>query len=193
MAAPGDLLLITRPSAPTLEELVAAVDPLDLRTRLGSTLVPTPNLHQSLSEIYPPDMRQQLLEASSSIRAHAFVMHIDRIRSSGTLPGSIHWELFPSAGKPEGLSQLLEAREATFQAYGIRDTLGHSAHLTTSYFAREMLGAPMRFAPVPWVIDAIELVKVCGSGRNYRYETIAKWSLLPMLYTAPAQLSLIAP
>ena len=46
-------------------------------------------------------------------------------------------------------------------------------------------------APVPWQIDAVELVEVAGRGADYRYEVVDTFPLRPAARPDPTQPSLL--
>lgn len=177
---PGEILLLARLPMLVVEALLRGMAPLQLQRRLGDALFEPRNWHQSLSLIYPAHMRDALVAACREIKANAFTMHIDRLESDGNDPGHIHWRLIPSGGKPLGLVRLLEARRVAFEAHGIHDNEGHSAHTTISYRARQSLPLFLNIPLVTLIVDAIELVAVRGSGRTYRYETIESFPLATM-------------
>ena|GEM_PF-915478 len=190
MARPGELFVMARVPAPVRAALMEALAAGGLDTKLGRALYPPRNWHQSLSALHPPQAREALCRACAELDASAFELRLDRLRSSGTGPGHIHWEFVPSAGKPDGLALLLAELQAVLGAQGIDDIQGHSAHVTVSYTANQGIGT-LHLPPVAWRVDAIELVQVAGRGEDYRYEVVEAWPLHAASAPSPMQFDLL--
>jgi 2'-5' RNA ligase len=181
---------MARVPAPVRQALLQALAAGGLDARLGRALYPPRNWHQSLSTLHPPQAREALRRGCAGLDASAFEIHLDRLRSSGTVPGHIHWEFVPSAGKPDGLARLLAGLRAGLGEQGIDDTQGHSAHVTVAYSANQGIGT-LHLPPVAWRVDAIELVQVAGRGDDYRYEVVEAWPLHASSDPSPMQFDLL--
>lgn len=180
------LIVMARPPAAVLEAIDARLASLGLAPEAQCALVAPVNRHQSLSDKHPPDARERLLQACAGLRSAGFTLVFDRISSGREPAGSIHWTLQTRGGKPDGFVELLEQVRRALATVGIDDQLGHSAHITLSYFARQPLGdgrGALRIAPIAWQVDTIELV--AAGGTPYRYDTLMRWPLL-----APRQAAL---
>ena len=191
MASPGHVMVMIH-ATQVCRQIHRSIEPLRLSRVIGHALFPSRNWHQSLSGWHTPDMLGTLQLACSQLQALAFCFRLDRFVCTGKTPGAIHWTLRSSHDEPHGFPELLTELRRVLQLNGIPDACGHTAHITLSYFAEQRM-ANADIEPVDWVIDTIELVGARGHGDTYRYETAGAWSLLPMLHTPPAQLSLLAP
>ncbi|WP_238390028.1 2'-5' RNA ligase family protein [Pseudoxanthomonas koreensis] len=157
---------------------------------LGGALYPPRNWHQTVSDLHPPEAREAMRRACAAVVAEGFEMRLDRLESSGPEPGRIHWRFVPSAGRPEGLGQLSAAVRAQLRAQGLVETQGHRPHVTISYNASRAI-EPLRFGPLAWQVDTIELVEAAGRGKDYRYDVVEAWPLRASSEPPPAQLGLL--
>jgi 2'-5' RNA ligase len=157
---------------------------------LGTALYAPRNWHQSLSDLHPPEARENLRLACARLEARTFSIQLDMLRSSGNLPGRIHWKFVPEGHKPLGMKLLLSDVRAKLEDHGLVQAHGHRAHVTVSYFAGEQI-EPRAIEPVPWLIDAVELVQAAGRGADYRYEVVDTFPLRAPAAPTPTQLDLL--
>ena len=190
MAQPGELFVMARVPAALREALLRVLAESGLDQVLGSALYPPRNWHQSLSDLHPREARENLRLACSRLEARAFSMQLDMLRSSGDLPGRIHWKFVPEGRKPLGMKLLMSDVRAKLEDHGMVQAHGHRAHVTVSYFASKHI-EPRAIAPAPWLIDAVELVEAAGRGTDYRYEVVETFPLRPPAAPAPTQLGLL--
>jgi 2'-5' RNA ligase len=190
MARPGELFVMVRVPAAVREALLQVLAESGLDQVLGSALYAPRNWHQSLSDLHPPEAREHLRLACCRLEARAFCLQLDQLRSSGNPPGRIHWKFVPTGQKPLGMKLLLADVRSKLQDHGLAQAHGHRAHVTVSYIANGQI-EPRAIAPVPWLIDAVELVEVAGRGADYRYEVVDTFPLRPAARPAPTQLGLL--
>ncbi|MDH5833296.1 hypothetical protein [Luteimonas kalidii] len=132
------------------------------------------NLHQSLTLDHAPADEHALLRALYRIDAFAFDMLFNRMTGDDAAGG--HWTLH-AKGMPRGFATLLTDVWGALAAEGIQDCFGHRPHVTLCYRAPRMPGGTYWLPdPIPWRVDAIELVMV--ETHPYRYVTIARRPLV---------------
>ena len=190
MAQPGELFVMARVPEAIREALLRVLADAGMDTTLGRALYPPRNWHQSLSDLHPAAAREAMRQACAGLTAHAFELRVDRLESSGSSAGRIHFQFVPSTGKPDGLATLLTGLRERLHAQGIIEAQGHRAHVTVSYNARQGI-EPLRIEPVSWLVDTVELVEAAGHGKDYRYDLVEAWPLLPPLPPPPTQLGLL--
>lgn len=180
-------LFMAMPSTAVCQALKLALAPL--LSDFG-TLFPKSNWHQSLSEPHFGEeaLKQQLLRAGDRIRADAFALTFDRIRSSGS-GEHIHW-LLESGSPPREFKSLLAALSDALHAEGVADTAGHTAHITLAYKAGAAL-ATRTFEPVHWLIAEFVLVEGKTVDGRYCYEVLKHWPMLPCSSPPPKQMSFL--
>lgn len=191
MAQPGELFVMVRVPDAVREALLQVLAESGLDQALGRALYPPRNWHQSLSDLHPPEAREHLRLACSRLEARALCLQLDQLRSSGNTPGRIHWKFVPAGHKPLGMKLLMADVRSKLEDHGLAQAFGHRAHVTVSYLADRQL-EPRAIAPVPWQIDAVELVEVAGRGADYRYEVVDTFPLRPPAQPAPVQPDLLA-
>ena len=194
MAQPGELFVMARVPEAIREALLRVLADAGMDTTLGRALYPPRNWHQSLSDLHPAAAREAMRQACAGLTAHAFELRVDRLESSGSSAGRIHFQFVPSTGKPDGLATLLTGLRERLHAQGIIEAQGHRAHVTVSYNARQGI-EPLRIEPVSWLVDTVELVEAAGHGKDYRDDVVEAWPLLPPLLPPlpppPTQLGLL--
>ena len=159
---------------------------LNLASELGNAYFSPDNHHQSLSALHSDRHVDMLIAAMSALDTPAFVIDYDRFGSRGGGGDPILWEFFSADDKPAGLNMLLQNLRVQTSAREIVDGHRHRPHVTVSYRAPRKLRT-RRIAAVRCVIDGIELVRVVGSGQDYRYETIFSKRLSAMPNLPPLQ------
>ena len=180
----GELIFMARPSAAVIDLIAARLAVHGLDQAAGNALSRPVNWHQSLSDKHGHGQREAMLRAGARVRASAFELVLNRIDGSsagGSDP--IHWTLRARGGKPQGLVDLLATIRKSLALEGIRDDLGHTAHITLCYRAPNPLPETLFIDPVAWTIDTLELVVAGGS--PYGYTTLERW-----LLESPAQSAL---
>ncbi|MDL5366509.1 hypothetical protein QSH18_12955 [Xanthomonas sp. NCPPB 2654] len=174
------LIVMARPPAQVRHDIGVRLDALALDAEDAHVLVAPANWHQSLSDKHPMACRENLMRACEGLVASSVSLAFDRIVSGDEPANSIHWTLKGRAEKPPAFADLLDAVKHRLNAEGIADRLGHTAHVTLSYFARRRLDQErkmVRIAPIAWTVDRIELV--AAGGKPYGYRTLMQWPLLP--------------
>lgn len=178
MAMPGEI---------TLNAMQAVVEREGLDKLLDGALFPSPNWHQSLSDLYrqddTPGFEARLLRACARVHAQRVPLLLNRIVGKGT-----HWA-FRAKGRPKAFDDLLLAVRMALATESFVDTAGHTPHATISYWAPTTLPTLKISPPIPWTVDHVLLVKSVGSGRHYRYEQIGAAQPLQQ----PSQLDLFEP
>ena len=175
----GDLILLARVSGDVREALLRALSRHALDRRLGGMLFAPCNWHQSLSNRHRRQEEQALRHAGTlaAATATAFDVVFNRFASSTGPDGRIHWMACTRGAKPAGLTAVLDAVRTGLAASAIHESSGHTGHVTLCYRAPEPLAASLPIAPVPWTVDAVELVR--AGGDPYRYTTLERWALQP--------------
>jgi len=190
MAQPGELFLMARVPEAIGQALLRPIVDNGLDTTLGDRLSSMRNSHQTLSSWYPREKREAILQACAGLVAHAFTLRLDRLQSVKGRPPKILWMYVPGLGKSDGLTELLAALRIRLRQQNLPVIQSFGAHVTMSYDARHMID-PIDIPPVFWLIDTIELVEAAGYGKDYRYEVVESFSLLPPAAPPPMQLGLL--
>lgn len=153
-----------------------------LRERLGDSLSPPGNWHQTLSDRFfeGRGLAKSLQRAGDRVRASACTLLLNRIQGvDRSTPGRrerIHWA-FRAKGEPAGFTALVAAVREGLAQEGLASPGGHTPHVTVSYDAPMALGT-QKITPIPWTLE--ELLLVEGGGEPYVYEVIARWPLQPL-------------
>lgn len=177
---------MAQPPAPVRAVMQRTLAYWQLDRRLGDSLFPPANWHQTLSDRFfeGRSLLGPLRRAGGRIQAQACTLLLNRIRGIDRRQadgrGAIHWSFLPR-GEPDGFAALLAAVRASLAQEGLASPSGHTPHLTISYDAPSVLGT-QKITPIPWTIDEILLVE--GHGVPYAYEVIERW---PLRAAAPAQ------
>lgn len=182
------LMLMGRPTASVSANLMRVATAAGLVARLGNRLFDAGNLHQSFSDRHDDSAAtlRRLIEVGDALVSPAFDIRFDRV--TGAKQSRIDWRFEPSAGKTPEFMGVLEAVRAAFdQVAGIADPVRHTPHITFGYGAPAPIQT-MRFPPVVWTVERIELVRCISD--PYRYDTIASWDLLLPTHHSAAQAAL---
>jgi 2'-5' RNA ligase len=180
------LLFMAQPPAAVRDVMQRTLAYWQLDQRLGGTLSPPANWHQTLSGRFfeGRSLLGPLRRAGERLQAEACTLLLNRIRgvdrNQADGRGSIHWSFLPR-GEPTGFAALLAAVRNSLASEGLASPSGHTPHVTISYGAPSALGT-QKITPIPWTIDEILLVE--GHGPPYAYEVIERW---PLQAAAPAQ------
>ncbi|MET0582424.1 MAG: hypothetical protein ABWZ08_10705 [Pseudoxanthomonas sp.] len=156
--------------------------------KLGETIVPVENLHQSFSErIFRPTAEQldDMAHVGASIFAHAATLYFNRIEGPDLNAGKTYCTLRARGMPPAFLTLRGEIHNRLIKAGFKEIATGVTPHMTLSYGARSSFENIQLNPPIPWTI--IELCLVIGSGNPYRYEVIGRWPLLPEMDPPIAQ------
>lgn len=176
------LLFMTQPSPTVRDVMQHSLAYWQLRERLGDSLSPPGNWHQTLSDRFfeGRGLAKSLQRAGDRVRASACTLLLNRIQGvDRSTPGRrerIHWA-FRAKGEPAGFTALVAAVREGLAQEGLASPGGHTPHVTVSYDAPMALGT-QKITPIPWTLE--ELLLVEGGGEPYAYEVIARWPLQPL-------------
>lgn len=191
MSAPR-LFFAAMPPATVRLAIEAAARKHGVLDALGSRLFAAYNWHQSLSErIFDPTAAQveQLRAVGAAVQAHAATVTYTRIDSAANLSGRIHVTL--RAGSTAAFKPLLGAVQQALQQAGQGAiATGVTPHVTLSYAAPALLPTVRLPEPLRWTMDELLLVLGHGRGRDYRYDVLGRWPLLPERDPPPTQMGL---
>ena len=155
----------------------ARLDGAGVTTRLGRSLFPSRNWHQTLSDRhFNPDARtlQCLLDAGDAITADSVALQFNRVTWSKSDKG-IHCTL-RAHGRPASFDALLASVQRALATTGLADGESHSPHITLSY-STNALHPTVAIVPIDWRIHDVVLLK--GHGDPYRYDVLGRWPLKP--------------
>lgn len=179
----GRLMMIARPQVTTAVRM-SAVPVMAGWPAVGADASwPHSNLHQSSTLDHAPSDEVALVRALQRVDSPAFDMLFNRMTGDDSAEG--HWTL-RAKGRPRGFTTLLTDVQTALASEGVEDRFGHRPHVTLCYRApRVAQGRYWLPDPIPWCVDAIELVM--AETHPYRYVTIARRPL-----RAPAQRDLFS-
>lgn len=182
MASPDSLFYLVRIPPASIAD---ALGQIEIPERIKSTLVLPHNLHQSCSSLQPPDMREPMTRALASISTPGFALELNQLICSRSQRGSrTGWRLLLVGPEPksEPFRRLTSELRTASARCEVKDRHDNTAHVSVSYFSPLPLTAQLP-RPVFVTVDHVELVAVAGSGRHYRYETIYRKELGPVVPT----------